>query len=233
MAVDLGLQYLSHSNFPFSSFSQDTARDVLSLPTLGIRVGLGKRTELQLSYELLFVEEEEVRIREPWKSGDLDLFTKIEFWQERQWLPATGMKVGVKLPNAGNNYRVGTDETDFAFSSLFAKQFVSMTATANLGLLILGNPFEQARQDDLLSYALACSFPWNSQVISTAEIAGQMLGTADNERSDLLLHLHIRDDRLTWKLSGRIGLLENSADWGLAAGVTWTWDGLKHWAAGK
>ena len=231
--LDLGLQYLQHTNFLFSSFSQDAARDVLSLPTLGIRVGLGKRSEFQLSYELLFVEEETFRIREPWKSGDLDLFTKIAFWQERQWLPATSMKAGVKLPNAGNDYRVGTDETDFAFSVLFAKHVASITTTANLGLLILGNPFDHAQQDDLLSYVLAWSFPWNAHVTSTAEIAGQMFGTADNQRSDLLLHLHIHHNQLTWKLSGRIGLLDNSADWGLAAGVTWTWDGLKRWANGK
>ena len=230
LQLDFGLQYLSHTNFPFSAFSTDSERDVLSLPTLGLRVGLGKRSELQLSYELLFVEEEEFRIREPWKSGDLDIFTKIEFWQERQWLPATGVKVGVKLPNASNDYRVGTDETDFAFSALFAKRVASITTTANVGLLILGNPFEHASQDDLLSYALACSFPWNGRVTTTAEIAGQVLGTADNERSSALFHLSIRNEHLTWKLSGRIGLLENSEDWGFGAGVTWTWDGLRRWA---
>lgn len=228
--LDFGLQYLSHTNFPFSAFSTDSGRNVLSLPTLGIRIGLGKRSELQFSYELLFVEEEEFRIREPWTSGDMDIFTKIEFWQERQRLPGIGVKVGVKLPNAGNDYRVGTDETDFAFSALFAKRFASITTTANIGFLILGNPFEHASQDDLLSYALACSFPWNARVTSTAEIAGQMLGTADNERSSALFHLSIRNEQLTWKLSGRLGLLENSEDWGFSAGVTWTWDGLKRWA---
>jgi hypothetical protein len=233
VAVDLGLHYLHHVNFPFSAFSQDAGRDVLSLPTLGVRVGLGTRSELQLSYEVLFVEEEAFRIREPWKSGDLDLFTKIEVWQERRRLPGAGLKVGVKLPNAGNDYRVGTDETDFAFSALFAKQVASMTVSANLGLLILGNPYEQARQDDLLSYALACTLPWKAYVTTTAEIAGQLFGTAENERSDLLLHLHFRDNTRTWRLSGRIGLLDNSADWGIGAGVTWTWDGLKRWAGTK
>lgn len=230
---DLGLQYLSHTNFPFSAFSKDSGRDVLSLPTLGIRIGLGKRSEFQLSYEQLFVEEEVFRIREMWKSGDLDLSTKIEFWQERQWLPGIGMKVGVKLPNASNDYRVGTDETDFAFSALFAKRVAFVTTTANVGLLILGNPFEHASQDDLLSYAFACSFPWNARVTTTAEIAGQMLGTNDNERRSALFHLSIRNNQLTWKLSARIGLLENSEDWGFGAGVTWTWDGLKRWAGSK
>ncbi|MDY0092430.1 MAG: hypothetical protein RBT80_06995 [Candidatus Vecturithrix sp.] len=228
LQCDLGLQYLNRTNFPFSAFSKDSGRDVLSLPALGLRIGLGKRSEFQLSYEVLFVEEEEFRIREVWKSGDLDLFTKIELWQERQWLPATGIKVGVKLPNAGNDYRVGTDETDFAFSTLFAKHFALITTTANVGLLILGNSFEQATQDDLLSYALACSLPWNSHVTTIAEIAGQMFGTADNERSSALFHLHLHTDNTTWKLSGRVGLLDNSEDWGLAAGVSWTWDGLKH-----
>jgi len=233
MQFDFGLQYLSHSNFPFSSFSQDAGRDVLSLPTLAMRIGLGKRSELRLCYEVLFVEEGAFRIREAWKSGDLDIFTKIEFWQERRWLPATGVNVGVKLPNAGNNYRVGTDETDVAVSALFAKQFASVATTANIGLLILGNPFAHARQDDLLSYALACSWPWNARITTTAEIAGQMFGTSDNQRSSALFHLSLREHHLTWTLSGRIGLLSNSEDWGLSAGAAWTWDGLRRWAGSK
>lgn len=231
---NFGLQYLSNKNFPFSPFSEDFDRDVLSFPMLGIQVGLGKRVELQVTYEVLFVEEEEFLIREMWESGDMAFFSKIEILEERRILPGMGIKVGAKLPDARDQYRVGTDETDLAFSTLFEKTFSSITTRANFGLLILGNPFRNAVQDDLLSYGVACTIPWKSHHVSyTAEIAGQAFGTSYNQRSSAFLHIHFHDGALTWKVSGRVGLIENSEDWGLTGGVSWTFGGLKHWISEK
>jgi hypothetical protein len=218
-AVDVGLQFLNHHNFPFSQFSETFSRNVLSLPTLGLAVGLGKRVELQLRYEVLFVEEDELRIRERWKSGDLAFFTKIAIREEGRYLPGTGIKLGAKLPNAMDAYRVGTDETDLAFAALAEKTLSSLTVTSHLGLLILGDPFSKARQDDLLAYGVACSFPWNSSLASTIEVVGQAFGTSHNERASVVAHLFFEDGRLTWNISGRGGLLENSERWGLSGGV--------------
>ncbi len=233
MQFDLGLQYLSSKNFPFSPFSEDNDRGVLSFPTLGMQVGLGKRAELQITYEVLFVEEEEFLIRKMWESGDLAFFTKIEILAERRIFPGMGIKAGAKLPNAGDKYRVGTDETDLAFLTLLEKTFSPITIDANLGLLILGNPFRNAAQDDLLSYGIACTIPWKESISSTAEIAGQAFGTSHNERSSALLHIHFHDANLTWNVSGRVGLIENSEDWGLAAGVSVTLEVLKDWVSRK
>ena len=218
-AVDVGLQFLNHHNFPFSPFSEAFSRNVLSLPTLGFSVGLGNRVELQLRYEVLFVEEDELRIKERWKSGDLVFFTKIAVLEERRYFPGTGIKLGAKFPNAGNQYRVGTDETDLAFTALGEKMFSPVTISGHLGLLILGNPFSNARQDDLLAYGLACSFPWNASLASTIEIVGQAFGTSHNERASVVAHLFFEDRRLTWNLASRMGLLTNSERWGLSGGV--------------
>lgn len=229
----IGVQYLHHKNFGFSQFSKDFSRNVLSCPLLELSIGLGKRVELQTTYEVLFVEEEEFQIREPWRSGDLAFFSKVEFWGEQRFVPQTGIRIGVKAPNASNPYRVGTDETDFVFSGLFKKTFSQVTTTVNLGILVLGNPFRNAAQDDLLSYALACSFPWKDRFTYTAEIAGQAFGTEHNELASALLHMDIGDGRLTWKISGRVGLVENSADWGLTGGVSINSDVLRRWATGQ
>lgn len=224
LQVDLGLQYLSKRNFAFSPFSKKYSRSVLSFPSLGLHIGLGKHAELQIAYEVLFVEEEEFLIREMWKSGDITFFSKIKILEEQQKFPGLGIKIGTKLPNARDQYRVGTDETDFAFLALFEKRFSSITMTTNLGLLILGNPYDNAKQDDLLSYGIAWTIPWKEPLTYIAEIAGQAFGTSYNERSSALLHVHFSDGALIWKVSGRVGLLENSEDWGLAAGVSWTID---------
>jgi len=219
--LDVGTKFLIHKNFPFSAFSDDFARNALSFPTLGINFGLGKRVELQVTYEVLFVEEEELRIKERWKSGDLAFFTKLELLKERRHFPGVGIKLGTKLPNASNTYRVGTDETDLALSALFSKTFSAITMNANLGLLILGNPFANACQDDLLGYGIAWTVPWKHHLTYTAEVAGQAFGTSHNERASALLHMHFEDGALTWTISGRAGLLKNSENWGISGGVRW------------
>jgi hypothetical protein len=219
-----GFQFLSHKNFPFSTFSDDFARDVLSLPTLAMNFGLGKRVELQMTYELLFVEEEQLRVRELWKSGDLALFTKLELLEERRRLPGMGLKFGAKLPNASDTYRVGTDETDLAFTALFGKTFSPISIHANLGLLILGSPFENARQDDLLGYGIACVIPRKPNMTYAAEVIGQTFGTSHNERASAVFHVYYKHGALLWNISSRVGLLNNSENWGISGGVCWTID---------
>lgn len=231
--LDVGLKFLSHKNFPFSACSDDSSQNILSLPTLGMNFGIAKRVELQLTYEVLFVEEEKLKLKEQWKSGDLAFFTKVAILEERRRLPGMGVKFGAKLPNADNTYRVGTDETDLIFSVLFGKTFSSVTMNANLGLLILGNPFEEARQDDLLGYGIAWTFPWKHHITYTVEVAGQVLGTSHNERALAVLQIDLEDEAFTWTISGRAGLLKNSEDWGISAGVRWTFDGLTRWVSSK
>lgn len=230
---DVGLQFLSRQNFPFLPFSAHPARDVLSLPTLGLNFGFGKRVELQLRYEVLFVEEEELRIKELWKSGDLAFFTKINILEEHRRLPGIGVKLGAKLPNTSDAYRVGTNETDLAFLALFEKTFAAFTTTANLGLLILSDPFRNVTQDDLLSYGVACTFPWKPNLTYTAEVAGQAGGISHNERASAVLHLFFQNGALTWNLATRVGLHKNSENWGVSGGVRWTFDWLKRWASDK
>jgi hypothetical protein len=55
---------------------------VLSIPTLAVNVGFGKLAEVELTYEVLCVEEEEFQIKEHWQSGDLAFFTKVHLLDE-------------------------------------------------------------------------------------------------------------------------------------------------------
>ena len=227
---DIGLTYLHKRNFGFSPYSEQFSRNVLSCPTLGFSIGLGRRVEVQASYETLFVEEQEFQIREVWKTGDLAFFTKVAFWDEQHVLPQTGIRIGVKLPNAANQYRVGTDETDFTFSTLFEKRFSTLTTTANLGILVLGDPTRNAQQDDLLSYGLACTYQ-KGGVRYKVDVTGQAFGSSHNELASVLFHLLVPDGKLTWNISGRMGLVGNSEDWGVSGGVSIQSDLLTHWAS--
>ena len=39
------------------------------------------------------------------------------------WIPAIGLRFGVKLPNANKDDHLGTDETDFFIQALGSKRF--------------------------------------------------------------------------------------------------------------
>ncbi len=217
--IELGCGFLGHKNSAFSPFSRHYHRNVLSWPTFGGRIGLGSRVDLHMTYEVLFVEEDELRIKERWKSGDLAFFTKIHVMQERRRRPGLGVMLGAKLPNASNTYRVGTDETDLVFFLLAEKRLAPIIINAQTGLLILGNPDGLARQDDLLGYGLAATVPLRDDVFARLELAGQTLGTAKNQRASAILHILLDQNHLLWNLSGRAGLLPNSESWGLSGGV--------------
>ena len=221
---EVGLQFRSHENFAFSAFSEGFARNLLSIPTLGVKVGLGPLAEVELTYEVLCVEERDLLIKEQWKSGDLAFFTKVHILDEGRRRPGLGIKFGAKLPNASESYRVGTNETDLAIVGLFEKTFAAFRLTANLGFLNLGDPYHNAAQDDLLSYSLACTLPGRQDLTYTIEVAGQAGGVSHNERASAVFHLYFQQAALTWNLAARAGLLGNSEAWGLAGGVRWTFD---------
>jgi hypothetical protein len=185
-------------------------------------------------YEVLFVEEDELRIKERWKSGDLAFFTKIHAMPERRWRPSLGITFGAKLPNAGNRYRVGTDETDLAFLVLGEKRMAPVTLNAHVGLLILGDPYSLGRQDDLLAYGLAGTVPLRSDIRVRAEVTGQTLGTSHNEAASAILSLLLDQEHLVWNISGRVGLLPNSESWGISGGVqiTMTFESLQQFFTG-
>lgn len=226
MQVGLGVQFLSHKNFYFSSFSQDFSRDVLSLPTFEVNVSLGTHAELQLTYEVLSVEEKELNIKEEWASGDVTFFTKVHVFSEQQYRPGIGIKLGAKLPNASEKRRVGTNETDVGFMVLAEKTVSGIRFRTHLGALILGDPSSKANQDDLLNYGIACSLSQGQQIRYGLEVAGQALGTEHNEQAIAIAHVSFKYEALTFYLSGRTGLLKNSEDWGVSGRVRWTLDVL-------
>ncbi len=93
------------------------------------------------------------RIRASWSdgaieqgSGDMELGSAgrllavkgVELWMD--WV--------VKLPNADNTTRLGTDETDFTSSAMVRYATDAWWAQASFGLAILGNPLMFANQDD-------------------------------------------------------------------------------------
>ena len=164
--IALGTTYLRNRRWPaFTAPGFNRSQDLVSAPEIEIRIGAGDWVEIQLRYEFLYLDEQRSAggSFDTFGGGDAEIFTKVRFTLEREWLPATGARFGVKLPNADRSDRLGTDETDFDIAVLASKTFGPITAHLNLGLQILGNPGELdgdptqsgSGQDDPFTFSLA------------------------------------------------------------------------------
>jgi len=215
-----GISYLSDSYLLFQK--QGTDRTQVSVPELGLNLGLGKRIEVEAVYELLLVDEtgHDSNIG----SGDLRLATKINLLKEDMRLPAVGIRVATKLPNASRSDGMGTDETDTFLDLLLSRNYPTFGLHANLGLAILGDP--NANQDDKLHYAFAVSYPLPTHNLNLlAGVEGFDLGTDSlNDRGALTAGAQIQLGTSVIDLGASIGYRDRSEDWGMRAGLTTPFD---------
>lgn len=184
MQIALGTTYLRNRRFPaFTDPGFLESQNLVSAPEIEMRVGAGDWVEIQLRYQFLYLDEQRSNGEsfDKYGSGDAEIFTKVRFLREREWLPALGARFGVKLPNANRDDRLGTDETDFDIAVLATKTFGPITAHVNLGLQILGNPGELAGdetgsasgQDDPITFSLgAVTKPLCSELLGPYELRG-------------------------------------------------------------
>lgn len=234
----LGLSYFDGLRFPpFSRPADDTgvgpgdSHSLLAAPQLGFRIAAGNWAEIQAAFEMLRLEETRAgpgTVAE-FGPGDARLFTKVAVFQGTAVVPAIGMRFGTKLPNANRKDHLGTDQVDFGVETLFSMRFGAISAHANLGLLLLGNPGPAAGQDDLFSYALGFATvplgptdPTATHVRFMGEIAGLAGSRFENDRSAARLGVQFRGPVLTWFGGVSAGLQNTSEDVGVSTGVIWT-----------
>jgi hypothetical protein len=165
--VGLGVAYDNDGRYPgFTPPGEIRWQNLITAPALAFRVAPSDWVEIQASYE--FLENDQRTLSDGRQShyggGDARLFTKVWAVRERTWVPATGVRFGVKLPNASATDRLGTDETDFFLQLLGSKRFGEWATHLNLGIAILGNPgfygASSTGQDDLFSYDVAVVSPF-------------------------------------------------------------------------
>lgn len=82
--------------------------------------------------------------------GELTISTRINFLRERRGLPAIGLRSAVKLPNTlYDDYKLGSNQTDYHAQILLCKQYGSVQARLNVGFSILGDPRVAGIQNDV------------------------------------------------------------------------------------
>ena len=159
--------------------------NLLSVPTIGISVGLSSIAELQIDGGIY--NHLNITGRNPnaplasllTVSGDgtndvsnAVLATKIRIVPETTSHPALGIRFATKLPNASNEKGIDLDTTDVSGSLLIAKTVQSVRVVGNLGAGILTNPTSGVGQNDVFLYGLSFARAMTQQ----AELVGELNG---------------------------------------------------------
>ncbi len=167
--ISLGTTYLHNRRFPaFTPKGFLAEQDLVTAPEIELRVGAGDWVEIQLRYELRYLDETwaDGDTNDQFGGGDAEIFTKIRFLREKGWRPAVGAIFGIKLPNANSSDRLGTDETDFGLALLASKEIGPVDLHLNLGIEILGNPGPLTGDPDTSGSGQDDPFTWSLAAVS-------------------------------------------------------------------
>jgi hypothetical protein len=222
---------------------------VVAGPQLGFHIAVTDWVEIQAAFEAIYLDESRAdgTSHNTYGNGDARLWTKVRLWREREYRPIVALRFGTKLPNANESDRLGTDETDFMIDALASKQLGPITAHVNLGIALLGNPGptigapdrSSDGQDDLFTYAVALAWPvltLRGANGPTFHLLAELVGAAgsrfDNDRLALRAGAQVRTGHWTFFAGPSAGLIKESEDVSVSAGViyTFTLERLAAWA---
>ena len=188
MLIEAGLD-LAHD---YQNTVSGLTGNLISIPTIGISIGLSSIAELQIDgglYNGLSISSRNPNAPNAallTVTGDSThdisnavLATKIRMLSETASRPAIGIRFATKLPNASNEKGIDLDTTDFSGSLLIAKTVQSIRVVGNVGAAILTNPTSGVGQNDVLLYGLSLA----RAVTQAAELVGEVNGrisTRDN-----------------------------------------------------
>lgn len=228
--TELGFDFEQNAVFRLSGLEGDLTR----LAVVGLRLGAGKKVEIQLFWtaqQFLNVSRRFDAPNSPLLDfsgnstsdvGDLVMATKARFVDESGAIPAVGFRFGVQLPNGATERGLSTDETNFFGSLLVEKKLAHMTLVGNVGLAILGDPLSPGAQDDLLTYGLAAEYPVTPDISVLADWYGRAGpgGFGTEEQSRLRVGARINAAGLYWDAALLVGFLDTDPSTGLIVGLS-------------
>ena len=213
----------------------------LSVPTIGISVGLSSIAELQIDgglYQRLSITRRNplaplasVLTFSGSNTGDVEdivLATKVRIVGEAAQRPAFGLRFATKLPNASNEDGLGTDITDFYASLLVGKTVQSVRVVGNVGVAILGDPTSAVpAQNDLMTFGVSVARAMTTAAEIVAEVNGRLNfanGDPDpGSENRAALRLGARYTRGPVRLDAAIilGMTSRDPSFGVTGGFTW------------
>jgi hypothetical protein len=236
-----GFDYYWDVEYPVSGLTGD----LLSVPTLGVSVGLSSIAELQIDGGLYQKLDISSRVDAPLShlldfEGDSttsipDLFvaTKVRFLSEGESRPAMGLRLATKLPTASSETGLGLDKTDFFATLQIGKTIRSSRVVGNVGVGILGDPTNGSRQNDVLLYGLSFARAVTPRAEFVAEVNGQA-DMRDGEplpgtESHMLLRLGARFTQGPVRIDAAavVGLLSVDPAFGITTGFTYVFNAFR------
>ena len=209
--IDLGIDY-SHIA---------SRQDLLALPWIGINFSTGQMVEIQAYYDFFYRFTR--RATTVYGSGDLSLWTKLRFVEEKGSRPAVGLRFGVKLPNAKDEVGLGTDQTNFYAATLIGKTWGKLENHLNLGIAIYDSPFRVREQKDLFTLAYSSIYNFSPTLQFVFDFYTQQGADPRFNLNKLTLGSRIAHKKWVWEFALKKGINsinkgyqgEQSLDWGL------------------
>ena len=211
-------------DFSGSVLKRQSNESLFSFPELGIIYSVVKKVELSAFWPFLIL----TRTNRPAlaSSGDINLSTKVALYARKNW--AAAFRFWVKLPNAQDEKKLGTDQTDFFSAVLFSERIRSFEFSQNFGLGILGSPTALRSQEDVYPFGLSATIR-PKKLAFFSEWYGQASPHPAYVFSRLSAGVGYEAGKFAFKLSALKGLTEKpkgyqnllGADWGVNLGFQW------------
>lgn len=202
---------------PFFGEDSSARRDELLFCLVDATVGLGSGGEAQIRFGVQRIDP----IVDEDRTGVLDPRITITYELPLRQRLSAALRLEVKLPSAGDEHRLGTDQMDLFLTGAVGRKRVVWGWAAEAGLAILGHPLRAGVQDDLIVFG--ATGWWNGggdRLRLFAEISGMAASRFSNDSRVARAGMQI-GRRRPIDLAVRRGLTSESETWGLEAGVTW------------
>ena len=163
---------------------------------------------------------------------DITIGAKIRLAGETAQRPSFGFRFATRLPNAKHASGIGQDTTDFGASLLVGKTVQSIRVVGNIGYVIMSEPLDAAKQNDVVTYGLSFA----RALTDRSEMVGEINGRASTRDGVAPLGT---ESRGLLKFGGRftqgpvrldagifVGLHSVDPNIGITAGVTYVFNGF-------
>jgi hypothetical protein len=220
LLTQIGIGAARRESYPLSGLQGN----LWQAPLLGFVFGLSPIADLQITggpYDRLYITG---RRPAPLASlvtatgttthavDDIVLGTKVRVIPETSDRPALGLRFSVRLPNAKHDSGMGQDTTDFSASILSGKTMAALRLVGNVGITIMSEPLDAAKQNDVLTYGLS---------LGTGSPAAQLVAEVNGRKSTRPGTAPIgTESRGTAKVGGRFAHGRARYDIGLLFGLT-------------
>ncbi|HVC00088.1 MAG TPA: hypothetical protein VNJ12_12260 [Candidatus Dormibacteraeota bacterium] len=233
LRVQGGFDFLQNMDYPLSGLSGD----LTSYGVLNMRMGVGRRVEVQLQGTVQNFLQVNGQVPAPVTPvltgansthdvGDFSLWTKLLLRREHR-APAVAFRFGFLMPNTNQARGLGNNATNVYASLILQKHIGRLKAFGDSGIGILQSPNAKFSQNDELLYGGALVYPLTSRVSVMGEVSGRyssrkltpaLYGT--ESRGEGRMGLVVSGGGFEWDVAAIAGVYPNDPSTGFTFGVS-------------